>query len=68
MSIEKIQDFIGAPITGLWDKITVEKACEFQKKHKLSETGLPSKQLKDLIQSLLYKRSKREKKLQQKIK
>lgn len=68
MTIEKIQEFVGAPMTGIWDKITVEKVCEFQKQHKLSETGLPSRKLKEFIEELIARKTRSTKRKEQKIK
>lgn len=68
MTIEKIQEFVGAPITGIWDKETVEKVCEFQKQHKLSENGLPSRKLREFIEALIAKKLRSAKRKEQKIK
>ena len=68
MTIEKIQEFVGAPGTGIWDKLTVEKVCKFQKKHKLVESGLPSRALRECIEALIEQKSRTTKRSQQKIK
>lgn len=68
MTIEKIQEFVGAPMTGIWDKQTVEKVCDFQKRHRLSETGLPSRTLREYIEELIARKARSSKRLQGKIK
>lgn len=67
MGIEKIQENIGAPATGKWDKETVEQTIKFQKKYNLPETGLPDAKLKKVIQSLLDRKMKAKKRKQQSV-
>lgn len=66
MGIEKMQEFLGVPITGTWCKETVKQAIKLQKQHNLPETGLPVQSLKDLIQTLIDRKKKdKSKKVQQ---
>lgn len=67
MGIEKIQQYLGVEVTGIWCKNSVTAAKKLQKKHSLPETGLPVQSLKDLIQSLLTKQRKDKDKKQQAI-
>jgi len=67
MGIEKMQEFLGVPVTGDWCKESVKEAVKLQKKHNLPATGMPVQSLKDLIQSLIDRAKKVEKKRQQSV-
>ena len=68
MDTKAMQRYLGVPETGVWDKGTVEAVRKLQKKNNIPESGMPSKQLRDLIKSLISRSRKAIKKKQQNIK
>lgn len=67
MGIEKMQQILEVPVTGIWDKETVEKAVKFQKKNNIPESGMPDMKLKEVMQSLINRSMKAKKRKEQNI-
>jgi hypothetical protein len=67
MGIEKMQSILGVPVDGKWNAETVQAALKYQKKHNIKESGLPSQELKDVMQSLLDRDMRAKKRKEQNI-